>query len=525
MPEDERPNRYGWCVAHFSSRSENLKRPDRLLWKRELGSPKERRYVRVAGVAPSVEIVPFTESLDTLLRAVTERVFLVKDGDGFTRPPRPEPGVFSAALKCVSDLLVPLLPSTAPISHQSFVDHYKGRKRERYQQALKDLRNGRSTLEEDASVSVFIKYEKTDRTTKADPVPRVISPRDPKYNIRLGRYLGRLEHRLFKSLGKLFHDEHPTVIKGYNASMSARILHDKWDMFHEPVAIGLDASRFDQHVSTEALQWEHGVYMQCFKQIKHKRRLANLLKMQLVNECTGYTRDGVVKYTINGTRMSGDINTSLGNCVLMCSMIKAYFLHKGVNAQLANNGDDCVVFLERRDLNHFMDGIGDWFLKLGFNMAVEKPVFGFSELEFCQTKPIFDGVEWIMCRNPHTAIAKDSVMLDCMESPNVFAGWLDSVGTGGLSLTSGLPVFQSFYSSYVRSGKKRPIPKELLPWSFRNLCNGMRRTPGIVLPEARCSFWEAFDITPDEQVCLENYYDELRVTHVPGPYRGRPIFE
>lgn len=493
-------------------------------WKRELGTPKERRYVRVAGVSPDVEIVPFINSLDTLLRAVTERVFLVKGESGFTRPPRPAPGVFARELRDTRALLIKLLPSTAPVSHQSFVDRYQGRKREFYQRALEDMRAGRYTLEDDASVKVFVKYEKTDRTTKVDPVPRVISPRNPRFNIRVGRYLSPLEKKMFKSLGKLFHDSHPTVIKGLNASESARVLEAKWNLFREPVAVGLDASRFDQHVSKDALSWEHDIYLHCFGAKKHKERLARLLSLQLVNQCCGSVPDGEVKYTVTGTRMSGDMNTSLGNCVLMCSMMKAFFLHKGVSAQLANNGDDCVVFLEKRDLTHFMAGLTDWFLRLGFNMTVEKPVFSFEELEFCQTKPIFDGLEWVMCRKPHTAITKDSVMLKSWDTPSIFRGWLDAVGTGGLALTGRLPVFQSFYSSYVRSGKKRAIPKELLPWSFSNLCRGMRRTRGVVRPEARCSFYEAFGITPCEQLALEAYYDRFNVSQVPGPYMGRPIF-
>jgi hypothetical protein len=478
----------------------------------------------VAGVAPDVEIVPFINSLDTLLRAVTDRVFLVKGEHGFVRPPRPAPGVFADRLRPVMRILEPLLPSTAPVSHQGFVDRYSGRKKQLYQNALEDMRAGRYTLEEDASVKVFVKYEKTDRTTKSDPVPRVISPRNPRFNIRVGRYLSPLEEKMFHSLGLMFHDTHPTVIKGFNASDSATILLKKWNLFRDPVAVGLDASRFDQHVSVDALEWEHSVYVKCFRTRKHKLRLAKLLGHQLVNRCSGSVPDGVVEYEVNGTRMSGDMNTSLGNCVLMCAMMKAYFLHKRVEAQLANNGDDCVVFLERSDLPGFLDGLTDWFLELGFNMAVEKPVDVFEQLEFCQTKPVFDGVEWIMCRNPHTAIAKDSVMLKVWDSPKVFRGWLDAVGTGGLSLASRLPVFQAFYSSYVRSGKRRAIPRELLPWSFRNLCNGMKRTPGIVLPEARCSFWEAFDITPDEQLEFEAYFDRFDVSHVPGPYHCRSIF-
>lgn len=493
-------------------------------WKRELGTPKERRYVRVAGVAPDIDIVPFTNSLDTLLKAVTERVFLVKSGDGFTRPPRPGPGVFDRVLSQTRSLLLERLPSTAPISHQAFVDRYRGRKKALYQNALEDMRTGRYTLKEDASVKVFVKYEKTDRTTKRDPVPRVISPRNPRFNIRVGRYLSHLEKKMFKSLGKLFHDDHPTVIKGMNASESAKALEDKWNLFRQPVAVGLDASRFDQHVSKDALQWEHDIYLNCFKERKHKRRLAELLSHQIVNRCSGTVPDGEIKYTVEGTRMSGDMNTSLGNCVLMCSMMKAYFLHKNVSAQLANNGDDCVVFLEKEDLPHFMLGLTSWFFELGFNMTVEAPVFFFEELEFCQTKPVYDGSSWIMCRKPHTAITKDSVMLAPWDTPSVFRGWLDAVGTGGIALTGGLPVFQSFYNSYIRSGKKRAIPGELLPWSFTNLCRGMKRTPGVVRPEARCSFYEAFGITPCEQLALEAYYDRFYVSQVPRPYMGRPIF-
>nr|UHS72397.1 MAG: hypothetical protein 2 [Tombusviridae sp.] len=449
---------------------------------------------------------------------------MVKGDGGSVRPPRPKENYFASNLTDVGTMLRKFLPSTAPCSHQQFVDHYSGRKRELYQRALDELRAGRTSLEEDSLVKVFVKYEKTDRTTKRDPVPRVISPRDPKFNIRVGRYLTPMEPRIFEALGKLYDPEIPAVIKGMNAAESARVLKQKWDQFNDPVAVGLDASRFDQHVSEQALRWEHAVYLSCLKERKHKLRLGRLLERQIVNRCVGHTPDGAVKYTVHGTRMSGDMNTSLGNCVLMCSMIKQYLLDRGVNGQLANNGDDCVVFMERRDLHRFMTCLDEWFLDMGFNMKVEEPVYEFSQVEFCQTKPVFDGETWVMCRNPHTAVPKDSVMLKCWDSPSLWRGWLDAVGVGGLALTGGLPVFQSFYSSYVRAGKRRAIPRELLPWSFRNLVNGMKRSRGIVRPEARCSFWEAFDITPDEQVELESYYDKLRISPVPGKWIPRCVF-
>lgn len=508
--------------------------PDRLRWRREVGNPKERRYVRVAGVAPDIEIVPFINSLDTLLRAVVERVFLVKSKNGgFSAPPRPAPGVFSSRLTEVRRRLVetqpgevrPYLPSTAPCSHQQFVDGYSGRKKVAYQRALDDLRAGRGSLEEDASIKVFIKYEKTDRTTKTDPVPRVISPRHPRYNIRVGRFLNhRFEKKVFKALGKLFHPTEPAVIKGLNAEEAARVLRRKWEAFTDPVAVGLDASRFDQHVSREALEWEHEIYTACFTG-KHRERLAHLLSYQLVNRCSGETPDGRVKYTINGTRMSGDMNTSLGNCVLMCAMIRAYLDHKGVAGLLANNGDDCVVFMERSSLGTFMDGLDKWFEEMGFNMAVEPPVDEFEALEFCQTHPVFDGECYVMCRNPITGITKDSVMLKCYDSPAFFKGWLDAVGTGGLALTGGLPIFQELYRAYQRSGQKRVVPENLLSWSNTYGKQGMNRAPGIVRPEARASFYTAFGVTPDEQIELEKYYSKLKIRAQAVPYRPRGIFE
>lgn len=496
--------------------------PDRLQWETTVGVPKERRYVRVSRVGNDVEIVPFNNDIQTLQRAVVERVFTVKSDGRFARPPRPAKGHFDHVMTSVKGLLGQFLPSTAPISHQQFVDSYKGRKKDLYQRALDEIRATESNLENDAKLNVFVKFEKTDRTTKVDPVPRVISPRDPKFNIRVGRYLKPLEERLFKSLGKMFGTK--TVLKGVNAQRSAELLREKWDMFRNPVAVGLDASRFDQHVSIDALRWEHGVYMSCFPQLKHRERLRRLLKLQELNHCTGYTPDGMLKYNVKGTRMSGDMNTSLGNCVLMCSMIKAYLLWKGIDGQLANNGDDCVVFMEKADLAKFSDGLYDWFLALGFNMAIEAPVFEFDQIEFCQTKPVFDGQGWIMCRNPHTAINKDAVMLKPFASESEFKGWLDAVGTGGLAMAGGLPVFQELYRSYQRCGQQRKISEDLLPWSFTNLNKGMTRQYTAVHPAARASFYWAFDITPDEQIALEMYYSSLQIGPSPGSYEPRGVF-
>jgi len=517
------------------SEAHKLLPPGQLAVKRRLGVPRTRRCIRLSGVSPNIQIAPFNENVDTLQRAVAERVFLVKENGNFTTPPKPAPGLFEQRLAPVRTLLRPFLPSTAPLNFQQTVETFRGCKRKRYERALEKIRSTHSSLSKEAEVSVFVKYEKTDRTSKEDPVPRVISPRTPEFNLRLAKYLRRIEEPIFDALGSLF--GHKTVMKGVTVDQTASLLLEKWQMFQHPVAVGLDASRFDQHVSKEALLFEHTIYPLCFHRKKHRDKLAALLRHQLRNKCSGYVEDGSIKYTVEGTRMSGDMNTSLGNCVLMCMMIKAYSMELGIDMQLANNGDDCVVFMEKRDLVKFQSKLNDWFRELGFNMVVEDPSYEFEHIEFCQTKPVFDGTRWVMCRNPWTALAKDSVILKDPKivSEDLLATWLHAVGEGGLSLAGGMPVFQSFYRMYKRSG--RPYRKnwrgrvvsadfeEMLPWYMREVgLKGVRKECEIT-SEARCSFYFAYGITPDEQIELENYYDSMLIATTPHEgWQPREVF-
>lgn len=479
--------------------------------RRRWGQPKTRNLIRVSGVSPPLHITGFNNDIDTLERAVKERVFFVKDPTGFVPPPKPVPGHFSRTLSGVREALVAVLPRTAPLSRAAFVSTFRGRKLRTYTNAYNDLLRS-SFNSRDAHVKVFVKYEKTDFTSKTDPVPRVISPRSPRYNVELGRYLRKLEEKIFVSLSKLF--GHPTVFKGVNSLESGRLMSQKWGMFRNPVAIGLDASRFDQHVSVDALRWEHSIYIECFRWVKHRIQLAGLLGMQLRNECVGYVADGRVRYFTNGGRMSGDMNTSLGNCVLMCSMIKAYADSRGVQVQLANNGDDCVVFLESVDLAKFSCGLEEWFLAMGFRMVVEAPCYSLEAIEFCQTHPVFVGPgvhDYLMVRHPRTAIAKDTVCVHNYTDSRFFRGWLHAVAEGGLSMSGGVPIFQDFYKMYHRCGAFYAPAKDSQSWGVRALSRGMSRTFREVLPVTRASFYWAFGVTPDEQLVLEDFYSSVDI--------------
>jgi len=463
----------------------------------------------VAGVAPPAVLRSYNNTITGLQRAVKERVFFVKIDGKFQAPPQPRSmQLYFDRLQCFHDAIRPHLPSTAPVEREQFVQHYKGRKRVVYEKALESL--GRKDFSvKDSYVKVFIKYEKTLFTPQKDPVPRVISPRSPRYNIELGCFTQPIEERIFEAIGSVMGSR--TVMKGLNARDSARAIIRKWQTFKDPVAVGADASRYDQHVSAAALRWEHCIYDMCFRNKRDNKRLHRLLEMQVNNKCFGTVGNGSLRYETTGVRMSGDMTTSLGNCINMCAMAFAYAKHVGVDIQLANNGDDCVYFMERKDLAKFMRGVTDWFLDMGFTMVLEDPVYDIEKVSFCQTSPVWVGpgaFDYIMVRDPRVAVAKDSVATQPLQTRKEFFGWIDAVGKGGLSLTGGLPVWQAFYTMYISSakGEARSKVDSGWGWGVRQLGKNMSRTAQPIHPRTRASFYLAFGITPREQLCIEEVY-------------------
>jgi len=485
--------------------------------KRYLGAlPHVRRYFQISGFSPPNRYLVHNSSLNNLARGVLTRVLTVKGQP----TPKPIEGAYSKHLGGFRRLIVRCFRSTTPVSQQEFVDYYKGRRRTIYQNAADSLLT-KGIDQRDARIKAFVKAEFINSDDKPDPDPRVISPRDPRYNVEVGKFLRPVEHHVYAAIGRVFGG--PTVLKGYNAQQIGRIFKQKWDTFRNPVAVGLDASRFDQHVSVDALRWEHSVYNAIFG---NNRELRKLLKWQLRNKVIGTCRDGILKYITDGCRMSGDINTALGNCLIMCALVHRYAEIRGVHVSLANNGDDCTVIMERSDLEKFTDGLGQWFLEMGFNMKIEEPVDYIEGIEFCQTHPVFIDDSYIMVRNFPKAIAKDCLSLKILSSSTVCKSWLDAVGQGGLSLTGGIPVYQDFYCSLIRvahgitvertrqNSRRRNLNVEIeLTGGLAWLSKGMSRRISGISPETRFSFWLAFGTTPDQQIEIEKFYRSVEFTH------------
>jgi hypothetical protein len=406
------------------------------------------------------------------------------------------------------------------ISESEVILMYNGRKRTVYENASVSL-DSLPLSRKDARLSGFVKFEKQD-ISKA---PRIILPRSSRYNLRLGRYLKHTEKRYFKGINDAFgaHTS-ATVIKGFNNQRSARILREKWDRFRNPVAIGLDAKKFDMHVSPQALRWEHEFYNKAFE----SQELRRLLSWQLRNQGVAYATDGKVKFWMHGTRCSGDMNTSLGNCILMCGLVYAFARERDINIELANNGDDCVVIMDHQDLFNFMDGLAEWFNLYGFRMVAEEPVREFEQIEFCQTHPVWTVEGWKMMRNLTAVMRKDGICLIDVPNVKVLRKWMGGVGVCNLAAHCGVPVLQEMACYFMRNGLN--CPDRMMQEIFRNtsMLNRIQKLQGkklAITPEARASFFLATGMIPDLQVQMEGYFrnldfDATRIRTTPDEFAG-----
>ncbi len=471
-----------------------------------LEAEKERCVHAIGGVgAPDRTLCTNAADVYTTCTAILERMIYAKVSGRLIRRRMETYAYYDAILGEFKRRVVRAVGKVcSPVDPQEFVDSYHGRKRTIYQNNLSEYLDA-GVKKCHSLLVMFMKVEKVN-TTKS---PRGIQPRHPVYNIGLGRYLKHMEKPIFRAIAKVFGQKY-TVLKGLNANDMGEEIHRMWSKFEHPVAVGLDASRFDASVDEGLLRWEHSLYNCLFR----SKELKRLLNMQLHNTGTAYCHDGKIKYHMSGGRGSGDMNTSLGNSLIMCGIIWEWLRLCGVKAELANNGDDCVVIMEKVDLSRFSGGFDEFALKCGFTMTIEKPVYHLEEIEFCQTHPIFMGDGWRMVRNYNTAREKDSLCMFPLDTPGAMESWLYAVGECGLALTGGVPVFQEFYSCYMRNGKPSKMGEAVFMQSgSRMMSVGMEAKRADILADTRVSFYKAFGVTPDEQVAMEEYYAAVTIRH------------
>lgn len=384
-----------------------------------------------------------------------------------------------------------------PIPFSEVGNYFTGRKRTKYHEAAMTLYT-RPCVRKDAFINAFVKAEKITDPSKD---PRMIQFRTARYCAEISTYLKRLEHSLYQLRGEQVGFGHGRLIaKGLNQIERAALLRRKLDAFQSPIVRSLDCSRWDQHCSAELLGVEHVAYLAAIPD----ERFAELLSWQIRN--IGRTSGGIV-YKCLGGRMSGDMNTALGNCLLMIILLADISERTGWSFDILDDGDDCLFICEK-DLN--VERLPALFLDYGHELKLENETADFSKILFCQSKPVFDGIGYKFVRRPDRVLGYGITSIRNVQHAKAQAKLVYTMGLAELALDVGVPVLQEYAVMLMRCAGTT----QTLNLDDDGLLARMRREVRTIGPlrklkprqitlEARLSFAEAFGISPWEQVLLE----------------------
>lgn len=221
-----------------------------------------------------------------------------------------------------------------------------------------------------AVVCPFTKIEKM--TTEKYKPPRLIQARHPSFNIMYGRYIKPLENYVTKS-GPF----HYNFGKGNYDQIALKIqkLKRKYKFFTE-----LDHDSFDSRVTQQMLTLTHKFYQACYF---HSKELRNLSKQTLVNRCID--RHGQ-KYVVHGTRMSGDVDTSFGNCLINYAILKQVLKEMSIDGDIIVNGDDSIIFTNQALDIELTQKI---LLKYNMESKMQPSHQNIHRVDFCRTRFVY----------------------------------------------------------------------------------------------------------------------------------------
>lgn len=339
--------------------------------------------------------------------------------------------------------LKPFIKRLTPCSEDHIISRCAGSKRKLMIRAKESLREY-DVEDADGKVRMFLKADKAHEEYGTIPsygAPRCIQYRNKRYCLRLATFLHPVEEHVY---GMLDQSKTPIFAKSRNLVQRGMDLYEKFSHFNDPVILCLDHSKFDAHVGLELLRLEHTFYKRCYSS-EDRQELSYLLHMQ--NRASGGTKNGTHYKTV-GTRMSGDQNTGLGNSIINYAMLADFAKQEGLNACFYVDGDDSVIICE----NPHRAVSPAFFEQFGMSTKLEACTTKFCELEFCQTRPVWDGVQWRMVRNPARLIARLQWAVQ-----NITVGgrgkYLRSIGLCEMALGVGLPVGQYLGHLLSKQGK------------------------------------------------------------------------
>lgn len=340
-------------------------------------------------------------------------------------------------------------------------------------------------------VAAFVKYESAELDIKDPPelkAPRLIQHRHPGYCYTLAQYLKPLEHYLFsRRFGHRV--RRPWITKGMDSWQVGKRL-SQMDRWNDTVFIELDHSRFDSSLRLELRDIEFKFYERFFKGDEWFRTLIRAQRHNI-----GRTRNDI-RYTVAGTMMSGEYNTSLGDSILNYGALRYW---AGPEADIIVNGDDSVVAVPRRVFER-LDF--NWFQEIGFKTKYDIR-YSLHDVTYCQCKPVRIDGRWRMVRNPWRVMSRAAHTCKSYPNSELYAELCHAKGLGELCCNTGVPILQEFALRMIACNprfSKKAFDRYMLENRRREVFT-TRAQP--VTAQARLDFELAFGVTAAQQLSLE----------------------
>lgn len=392
---------------------------------------------------------------------------------------------------------------------------YKGSMRRRYLEAHRSLMEDGPVCARDCRLKAFVKAEKFEGWKLLKP--RMIFPRSPRYNLALASRLkpfehwfwGNLKSRVVSGVGNS-----RVVAKGLNQVERANLIVRKMSDVGEAVVFEVDGAAFEAHVDVWQLVEEHAVYGAAFP---GDGDLMKLLNAQLSNR--GVTTSGI-KFGREGGRASGDVNTGMGNTLVMLAVVMSVMSHFRVKWDVLVDGDNALLFLEPGPAARVHAEFAAIALRVsGHEMVLERPVTCIEEVRFGRSAPVKCTRGWKMVCDWRRVVSHRASSHQHLREPLYAREFLHGVGLCESVLSDGVPVLWA-YANHLRDStvlSRTPRLHGLGDYEMMGVdlswLGARAREPDW---EARQSFFRAFGVEPEEQLVWEESIRASPVDFSPG---------
>lgn len=408
---------------------------------------------------------------------------------------RASPEAYRKSLKHIRKFIRPLTPA----SHAHVISRSRGDKRKLLLRAEETLKS--TPLDQsDGRVKMFLKDDKyhdlemlgqvLDQPTKLKfKAPRCIQYRNKRYCLEYATFAHPYADHIYS-----FRDDTDTHVfaKGRNLTQMASDLRTKYESFTDPHVYLIDCTNFDAHMNGILKRTVQFPLLQCFD---NDPLLKQLLSMQKTNR--GSTKNGST-YTTVDTEMSGEMTTDTDDSVANYGMSCSIFESKGARYLVYICGDDSVIITEGK-----VDVSPCDFEEFGMVAKIEV-VTEFEDIEFCQTRPVFDGTSWRMVRNPLRVLARMQWTAKKLDrySPQKLKAYMASLGDCEVATGLGLPIGQYIGTKLANLTRRRVVVDALRTANLEFVRPG-KATLTEPTEECRLSYQRTWGLSIEQQLHIE----------------------